>query len=591
MAQRICPKCGHVENEYTFFCTECGERTVESGGSAAAAAPRPRTEPAPEPAPAPRPAPAPAPEQEPTPGPMPEPEPEPGPMPGPEPEPMPGPMPTPKPPKASFQWKKQYTYIAIGAAALVAVVIGVSAVAKGLSGRKRTASFAEPQPAATQVQVSNETTTTTTTTTTANNNGNATEQTQQNNAVIERYETESQTSGGQAEDWGSALAECIEKEYGSCDVAFFNLNGDDKEEVAVFDYNGCTLLTVTDNNSVDRLTIKDSIVSFREKRNIIGAAYNDIDYYFTDTFYGISGGYWEQIEAGECHVGYDENYAEPFYSCYINGAGVDMDSYFNWQSQGYSGGENVEALEKYSAAQACSILRNAGTSYVDQYSIINHDNLYSGWDYSAYPGVCIFIAPTDGVYEFELKGGAGGADGQRVLEKTSLYDGNGAILDGTMQLTIGDRVVIVNGGAGGVSQENACVIAGGFNGGGDTYWSGGGGGSTDLYYRGTRVAAAAGAGGGNFGSYGEPGRSSTSSKTHITDNKKGGSTGSIWRDDVGAGGGGGWYGGQAGGTDEGGYGGISGYDGRYFRVVYENDGKKSSDPSNVDGYTKITRMQ
>lgn len=29
MAQRICPNCGHVENEYTFFCTECGTKTVE----------------------------------------------------------------------------------------------------------------------------------------------------------------------------------------------------------------------------------------------------------------------------------------------------------------------------------------------------------------------------------------------------------------------------------------------------------------------------------------------------------------------------------------------------------------------------------
>ncbi len=34
MAQRICPNCGKVENEFTYFCTECGSKTeLKEGGS------------------------------------------------------------------------------------------------------------------------------------------------------------------------------------------------------------------------------------------------------------------------------------------------------------------------------------------------------------------------------------------------------------------------------------------------------------------------------------------------------------------------------------------------------------------------------
>jgi len=33
MANRKCPKCGHVEGEFVYFCTECGARTEETNDS------------------------------------------------------------------------------------------------------------------------------------------------------------------------------------------------------------------------------------------------------------------------------------------------------------------------------------------------------------------------------------------------------------------------------------------------------------------------------------------------------------------------------------------------------------------------------
>lgn len=29
---RTCPKCGRIESQYTYFCTECGTKTIESDG-------------------------------------------------------------------------------------------------------------------------------------------------------------------------------------------------------------------------------------------------------------------------------------------------------------------------------------------------------------------------------------------------------------------------------------------------------------------------------------------------------------------------------------------------------------------------------
>ena len=213
------------------------------------------------------------------------------------------------------------------------------------------------------------------------------------------------------------------------------------------------------------------------------------------------------------------------------------------------------------------------------------------WEYRCENRVQIFMPPVGGTYEFELKGAAGGADGQRVIDGTAYYDSTGAELVGSMQLGAGERVILVVGGAGGVSQTKESVVAGGFNGGGDTYWSGGGGGSTDIYdIEGKRVASAAGAGGGNYDGYGEPGRISSSPKTGITDGKLGGGTGHTMKESAGAGGGAGWYGGSAGSDDGIGHGGISGYDEYDFEFFSENPGHTGVDSDEVNGSAVIRRI-
>lgn len=567
MAQRICPNCGHVENEYTFFCTECGSKTVlEQGVVSSPSKPitsnqsanmavknvepdetehfeEPKEDFNHE---------AKAEEQE---------------------ENHRSEVKVQKAnaskraPAIQFEWKKWYTYVIIGAVGVVALIILLASLPDKKASKGEYASsqsdeivekvVVEEKP----VRMADE---------------SVTEKEPEVSPEVLR------------EPWKATMLDYINMRYRNEKVTFFDLNGDGKQEIAVYDGEKCDLLTISEDNIVDELSADNCLVVYQERRNMLCTA-SSAGSHSTDAFYEISNGKWNKIDDAECNVGFDEYRAEPVFDYYVNGSSVDANSYFTWLASGYEGGENIQEEGYVSVKDACEILETDIT--FEEYASKHNIQIEDKWEYHCENRAQIFIPPVGGTYEFELKGAAGGADGERVIDGTVYYDSTGAELVGSMQLGAGEKVIIVVGGAGGVSQIKEGVVAGGFNGGGDTYWSGGGGGSTDLYtIEGVRVASAAGAGGGNYGGYGEPGRISTSPKTGSTDGKLGGGTGHTMNQSAGAGGGAGWYGGSAGPEDGVGHGGISGYNEYDFKFFYENPGHNGVDSNEVNGHVVIRKI-
>ncbi|MCR5676212.1 MAG: zinc ribbon domain-containing protein [Lachnospiraceae bacterium] len=188
----------------------------------------------------------------------------------------------------------------------------------------------------------------------------------------------------------------------------------------------------------------------------------------------------------------------------------------------------------------------------------------------------VFHAPCDGRYRFTLYGANGGTDNFRDRSG----EGHGAKLVGTVDLKVGQRVLILTGGSGNDAQKVAGIVEGGFNGGGSAYWSGSGGGCTEIYLDLKRIAAAAGGGGGNYESseHGRNGRVS-SDGGNATGSKLGGNNGHV----DGGGGGAGWQGGSQGKKDCAGAGGINGWDSSYFAMESEQSGVAYDETHSFDG--------
>ena len=364
-----------------------------------------------------------------------------------------------------------------------------------------------------------------------------------------------------------------------------DINKDNIPEMIVIGDGEVTLFTSDSKGVTDKMKYPCEIVGVDSSNERICLSYLE-DNVIYDVALSTVYGKWTVEQHGETEVyidEYDNSYFEFYYQ--LDGREVQQSNYYSWLEGIYRNARSIVDMPLVRCSSAENVLGNSGDH--NQLAKYSDANYAGGYDYdyacSYSPKLC-FISK-EGDYVFELKGGAGGSDGERALGNQP-YDGNGATMKGTMHLNLGDRLVITVGGAGGVTRAQEGVVAGGYNGGGDAYWSGGGGGCTDVYYNGKRVVAAAGGGGGNYDQWGGPGRISRDN-SNTTGSKYGFGTGYTGADDSGAGGGGGWLGDMYGKKDGAGYAGVNGYDSNYFYLISESEGEKVATKGTEDGYAHI----
>ncbi len=396
-------------------------------------------------------------------------------------------------------------------------------------------------------------------------------------------EAGSETEEEEIAGWNRTYKESVSALSSSSKVCLLNLGNDDIPEMIVVDEDKVTIFTCSEDGTEDSISFENALCAINRSQGTVAFSYDTGSGKVFDTVYSIKESKWTEDKKGYIEYSYDTETCEPVFTYFKDESSVEEEDYLAWIDEIYKNTDPVIGLSYTDASE------------VDFDKLTKADDLNSGSslstdikaEYNCNNGIQVFIAEETGSYDFELKGGACGADGERVIYQTSLYDGDGATLTGSMTLDCGDKVFIIVGGAGEPSPTTEGIANGGFNGGGASYWSGGGGGCTDLYFEGKRVASASGAGGGASVEHGKPGRKSGENKNVCT-TKIGAETGSTHKVNSGAGGGAGWVGGKAGSTEKAGFGGVSGYDSTYFSCETDLDGIEQADSNMIDGYVKVT---
>lgn len=496
-------------------------------------------------------------------------EPKPAPIPFPKPSPSPVDPPSPSPKPATERYK-----IPIIAGAAIAVLLLILVVGRFVSKGNGDSSME---------------------TASAGNADRAVETLEDggsNEANVNVDSTSSSSEMAGTGDWKQDYADLLTDRSlsSSAILTLTDVNSDDTPEMIIVDGDRISLVASTPGG-MNRIDAADGewfcAVDKADKCVYVSQIREDT---IDDYIYKLLDSGWDADQVG--HIGYridPDQDIDPYFSYSMDDRVVEEQNYYSWLDAYLS---NASPLSDQSFIKCSSASQILG-----QINSVNDLAYHSDASYTyekerffeCSQRIVAYTAVETGMYSVEMKGGAGGADGARVLENRYLHDGDGAIIRGSVSLKQGEKLFLVVGGAGMVTTSDPGVMEGGFNGGGASYWSGGGGGSTDLYYRGRRIASAAGAGGGNFdeaNALGEPGRTSTDGGYLMYD-KRGESTAYSNNPDSGAAGGGGWYGGIAGVNERGGHGGINGYDAAYFRLEFESPGARWANEQMCDGYAYI----
>ena len=339
-----------------------------------------------------------------------------------------------------------------------------------------------------------------------------------------------------------------------------------------------------EENGVLSLNTRGENITFASGTGMVEDSYTE-GFKAVDIIYEVGKGEFKKIFEGSYSADpsriLDDNY-NPNLIYTADGQEINYSTYYSNLESMYlnKGVTDISQVGCVARDKMLEILK--GENPLSDFNAISSKEIANArWEYDYQQNIQYFLAPYSGKYRFTLYGANGGADGDAEFGKEA------AVLIGTVNLKAGERIVLLTGGRGAANKDywdfarnRGCEVPGGFNGGGECFASGSGGGCTDIYYRGIRVAAAAGSGGGNYdpGTEGKPGRASDA-KDNRSNSKKGGGSPSI---DVG-GSGAGWYGGALGKRDQGGYGGVNGYDASVFTAEEEYEGAAFTMSGKRDG--------